>query len=340
LIFKLFIRFNEETSAQETEPPKEQGQGSDMLSGLKGFVEKLPIPPEILKFAMPMILSYFGSMFGGMGSLVGGLAGFVLGNTSPAEASTTNQTSSSEAKTSTNLESINKAHAFPESWNGKLFSRLNLPAGSKKVALTFDDGPSEFTGQVLDALKEGGAKATFFILGENLMKDDGVTVDPTKAALLKRIVDEGHTLANHTFSHKKPDSDRSTKSQPTGELTKTRKLIKEITGVDTNLFRPPYGELTDGYQDEARKLGYASALWSKDSNDWQELPPEKALANIGNYTKGDVILFHDSTSKQERKEEGGLDRSNTVLAVKKLLSQNNGKYEFTTLQDMMREAAK
>jgi peptidoglycan/xylan/chitin deacetylase (PgdA/CDA1 family) len=124
-----------------------------------------------------------------------------------------------------------------------------------KICLTFDDGPNEYTLKNLETLEKFGLKATFFVVGKNCQKFPQI---------LKEIVKEGHLIGNHSFSHSIKfffDFKR--------EIERTREIIKEITGIETRIFRPPYGFLRPWLKNYLLKNGYEILLWNLDSKDWK-----------------------------------------------------------------------
>jgi peptidoglycan/xylan/chitin deacetylase (PgdA/CDA1 family)/uncharacterized caspase-like protein len=170
----------------------------------------------------------------------------------------------------------------------------NLP--EKTVVLTFDDGPhARNTPQILDVLKQYDVHAYFFSLGKNLGESDGKKVINTRnEAVVKRIIDEGHILANHSYSHailtKLDEAGRS------GELHKTNLLISKSNGQSNTLFRPPYGSRDKELDKLAAKDGMISVMWNIDSMDWADPLPEsiadRTMLELEKTQKG-ILLFHD-----------------------------------------------
>jgi len=160
---------------------------------------------------------------------------------------------------------------------------------SKLVALTFDDGPSDkYTGKVLDILKKGGVKATFFVIGKKAADN---------LDLLKRIAKDGHELGNHTFNHARLNWLSDDKLRD--ELRTTSEIIKANTRKDVKYFRPPNGFLTREKRVLAEKSGYDIVLWSVHADDYtHEL---SGLRDPGSITRrvnalvkgGDIVLMHD-----------------------------------------------
>lgn len=156
--------------------------------------------------------------------------------------------------------------------------------GAKRIALTFDDGPSvKYTAKILDILKEYGVKATFFVVGVNIEKSPD---------LLRRIASEGHEIGNHTYSH--PHLQRMDASKLAEELSRADALIRSITGISPTLFRPPEGVVTTSVKAAAMDGGYRLMLWSIDTRDWALNPVSEILRTVKrNASDGDIILFHD-----------------------------------------------
>ena len=184
------------------------------------------------------------------------------------------------------------------------------------IALTFDDGPDpKWTPAVLDILKQEQVPATFFIIGKN---------GQAYPELLRRLVNEGHEIGNHTYTH--PNLGEIPGSLTDLELNATQRLIESETGRSTVLFRPPYfGDAEADKPQEvepallAQKLGYLMVGLRIDPNDWQ-LPVtadeivDRTLQRVGDNnpdTRGQVVLLHDS----------GGDRSATVAALPKLIHE-------------------
>lgn len=176
----------------------------------------------------------------------------------------------------------------------------NLP--DKTVVLTFDDGPhATNTAKILDILKQYEVHGYFFSVGRSLGNTDAGIKTVTNArntAIAKRIVAEGHILANHSYSHSiltKLDSEGRK-----AELAKTNLLIHNITGTPNGLFRPPYGSRDKELDSLASSAGMISVLWNIDSMDWANPIPEsiveKTLAQLDKDKKG-VLLFHDTHSQ-------------------------------------------
>jgi peptidoglycan-N-acetylglucosamine deacetylase len=191
----------------------------------------------------------------------------------------------------------------------------------KAVALTFDDGPGESTAKVLDILREHDAKATFFVIGKNAAKNP---------ALLQRIVNEGHEIGNHSYSHRIQlaiDAPRIFRK----EIDTTEAIIRNATGITATLYRPPHGWRNPWMLRECRLLGFRTILWSIDSQDWRHLSKARVTGNVLRKVRpGSIILMHDRLNT-------GVDKgmSNTIAALPGLLdSLSNAGFTFVTISEL------
>ena len=159
----------------------------------------------------------------------------------------------------------------------------NVSAEVKPVAaLTFDDGPNaSSTPILLDGLKERKVRATFFLIGENLEKDENEKI-------VKRMYEEGHLIGNHTYRH--VDLSKISGREAEKEIKTTDEAIKKITGHETEFIRPPFGAMPEGEEDPDKIY----VKWTVDSLDWVTKDTEKIVEKVTADTKeGDVILMHD-----------------------------------------------
>jgi peptidoglycan/xylan/chitin deacetylase (PgdA/CDA1 family) len=189
---------------------------------------------------------------------------------------------------------------FPELiWRFKDKEKEN----SNHVYLTFDDGPTPgVTTWVLDQLRQFEAQGTFFCLGKNVEKNPD---------LYKKIVEEGHAVGNHTYSHLK------------GWQMNNTEYFNDIDLADnfirSNLFRPPYGKFTAS---QIRYLSdnYQIVMWDVLSQDYsQNTSPDKVLSNVlDNVRGGSIVVFHDSVKAEP----------NLMYALPRVLESLSGKYEF------------
>ncbi|CAG8610761.1 2430_t:CDS:2, partial [Ambispora leptoticha] len=168
---------------------------------------------------------------------------------------------------------------------------LSCPT-KKDWGLTFDDGPSDFTPNLLDFLDANNVKATFFVLGARVVEEP---------ELIKRMVDSGHEVGVHTWSH--PALTTKTTQQIIAEVKWTEKAIRAAAGVTPKLMRAPYGDIDDRVRGIMRQLGYTIVIWNKDSRDWVSvIDPTFQLAWVaGNFSvwatedapTGYISLEHD-----------------------------------------------
>lgn len=162
----------------------------------------------------------------------------------------------------------------------------------KVLYLTFDAGfENGNTPAILDALKKHKVPATFFVVGNYL---------ETSPELVKRMVDEGHIVGNHTFHH--PDMSKiSTKEAFSKEMTDVETLYKKLTGRPmTKYYRPPQGKYSEANLKMAKEMGYKTFFWSLAYVDWYEndQPTKEAAFEklLGRIHPGAIVLLH-STSK-------------------------------------------
>lgn len=128
-----------------------------------------------------------------------------------------------------------------------------------QLALTFDDGPSQYTGHLLDLLLKYNVKATFFVLGENV-------TNSKRRNCLRRMRDEGHVIGSHTWSH--PDLTTLSDEEIEAEMTRTNELIEEVTGLRPIFMRPPFGATDARVTGVLNRLGFKVIKWNLDTMDW------------------------------------------------------------------------
>ena len=159
--------------------------------------------------------------------------------------------------------------------------KKNVSIDDKVVALTFDDGPSKYTDQILDILKKYNACGTFFLIGNKV---------EFYSDTLRRMLEEGSEIGNHSYDHKLLT--RLSKEAFQEEINKTQMAIKKVTGFTPTLFRPTYG----GYNNTLKSYtDLKFVLWDVDSRDWQVKSKEKILKNVlPNVKSGSIVLMHDN----------------------------------------------
>ena len=184
----------------------------------------------------------------------------------------------------------------------------------KKIAITFDDGPTEMTLLVLDILKKNNAKAAFFCIGKNIEKHPDI---------LKKIAEEGHLVGNHSYSHSS-FFDFYRKNKVIGEIKKTDALIESVLGMKTTLFRPPYGVTNPSIRRALEVTNHKTIGWNIRSLDGI-VKNEKFIFDriIKRITPGGIVLLHDTSIQTvhvlERVLQFLQNNNYTVVSLEQLL---------------------
>lgn len=196
-----------------------------------------------------------------------------------------------------------------------------LPAGDR-VALTFDDGPDEdATPAILDALEEAGIRATFFIVGEQLMRHHGIA---RRAALA------GHELALHGFSHQRhqemiPPDARDDVARGVG-------AFEAVTGAKPRFFRPPYGRFAELSYQACDALALEPVYWSAWGLDWEDIGGERIAELVArDLDPGSIVLLHDSARYADRSTAQATAQAIPAIAA---AAAERG-LEWTTLGDAL-----
>lgn len=165
----------------------------------------------------------------------------------------------------------------------KVSSTSKTTSKQKMIALTFDDGPSQYTKTILNVLEQYNAKATFFVVGERVAN---------YSATIKRAVDLGCEVAGHSWNH--AELTTLSKANARSQLTRTRDAIAKITGINEKFYRPPYGSVNKTVKSISVDLGMAIIYWSVDTLDWRYKSSTKLYDTImSKATDGAIILCHD-----------------------------------------------
>lgn len=161
------------------------------------------------------------------------------------------------------------------------FKKNTINEEDKVVALTFDDGPSKYTKDILDILKKYDACGTFFLIGNKVS---------FYGEVLREMLSEGNEIGNHSYDHKYLT--RLSEEEVKDEISKTQDEIKRVTGYTPTLFRPTYG----GYNNTLKSyIDLTFVLWDVDSRDWSVKSTEGIMYNVFKDVKsGSIILFHDN----------------------------------------------
>ncbi len=183
------------------------------------------------------------------------------------------------------------------------------------ISITFDDGPhGTLTPKLLDILKQRNVKATFYVIGRN------VNALPEIA---KRIVAEGHEIANHTWTH--PSLSKLGAEGITSELRKTHNEVKAVTGETMTTMRPPYGAVNDQVRKIARdQFDYTTIMWSVDPLDWKYRNSARVTQQlVDGAASGGILLCHDI-------------HATTVAAMPSTLDQLLAKgFRFVTVRELL-----
>ena len=154
------------------------------------------------------------------------------------------------------------------------------PEPKGMIALTFDDGPSDFTDRLLDCLEANNVKATFFLAGQEVEYFQ----EP-----VKRMEELGCEIGNHSYDH--PDLTTLSADDAASQLSRTDQLIQDLTGHIATVVRPPYGSYNDTVAETAAR---PLILWSVDTLDWETQNADSTVQNVmDNASDGQIILMHD-----------------------------------------------
>lgn len=202
----------------------------------------------------------------------------------------------------------------------------DIPTTDKVIYLTFDDGPtSNITNWTLNILKQYHAKATFFCIGNNIEKHPDI---------FQNIIDSGHAIGNHTQNHIKGWKTKA--KDYLNNIAEAQKVIDsqfQDSKIDnqqsaiTNIFRPPYGQITPKQGKKLIELDYKIIMWDVLSFDWESsVEQETCLKNvISKAVAGSIIVFHDSVKASR----------NMQYALPKVLEHfSNAGYSFKALNDI------
>lgn len=187
----------------------------------------------------------------------------------------------------------------------------------KNIYLTFDCGyENGYTEKILDVLKEENVKACFFVVGNYL---------ETSSDLVKRMIEDGHTVANHSFNHK--DMTKLREEELLNELNLLENKYEEVTGEEMKkIYRPPQGKFTKENLNILNKNGFKTILWSLAYEDWlNDKQPEKtyALDKLNSRIHDGCILLLHSTSK-----------TNSEILKDLIISYREKGYDFSPIEEL------
>jgi peptidoglycan-N-acetylglucosamine deacetylase len=191
----------------------------------------------------------------------------------------------------------------------------------RSIALTFDDGPSEGTPELLDYLESEGIKATFFQCGANVRRN---------AVIAGQVAAQGHEIGNHTFSH--PRLPFKSKEFIEREFTEAQKIIQAETGVSPMVLRPPYGFRWAGMRAVQHKLSLLAVMWTVIGYDWR-WPANRISRWVLRHTDpGGIVCLHDGRGVNPRP-----DIRETIRSVRQIVPvlKDSG-YAFETVTGLLR----
>lgn len=200
----------------------------------------------------------------------------------------------------------------PSVWRG--------PAKRRAIALTFDDGPSESTPQLLALLAQHRAKATFFVCGHHARR---------LPHIIRQAIREGHEIGNHTDTHEALYLRGTAFIQE--QLARSQESIEIVAGVKPKLFRPTYGARWFGLREAQKNLGLTCVMWSAIARDWILDGPSVA-ERLGRRTKpGAIMCLHDGRDLQHNP-----DIHSTLQALELLLPRwVAAGYELVTVSELL-----
>jgi peptidoglycan/xylan/chitin deacetylase (PgdA/CDA1 family) len=215
--------------------------------------------------------------------------------------------------------------AYAALWPGsRLFGQaLTAPSRPGELALTFDDGPNAaWTPRLLDILARNNVRATFFLVGSRAQAEP---------ALVRRIVEAGHLIGNHSWSHL--NLALAAASRVREELTRTSRTLEQIAGAPVKYFRPPYGARRPYVLRTARSLGMVPVLWNAMTSDWSEPSTEKIVERLTRRIdhlerrgRAANIVLHDGSHR-----DSSANRGPSVAAACRLITRYKGTHRFVTL---------
>ena len=172
----------------------------------------------------------------------------------------------------------------PPNFVQKLFSNFIWKTSNNKILLTFDDGPTEeATLRILNILRTNHLKAVFLCVGNNIEKHP---------SLVQKILEDGHTIANHTMSHKLLT--KLNREESIREISAFNDLMKEEFNYDVKYFRPPYGRFNLKTNGILKELNMKCIMWNLLTYDYEN-NIKKVKYAIDNYLKeNSILVFHDS----------------------------------------------
>lgn len=179
----------------------------------------------------------------------------------------------------------------------------------KQVALTFDDGPSKYTRELLDFLREHNVPVTFFLVGNRINEFSGT---------VQQAVKDGHEIGYHSYSHKMQP--QLSNAQIISDFEKSNELLRKLTGAEFTLWRTPGGDYNQRVLD---CIDLPHIMWSVDTRDWDHRNSYKVYASVKGAKDGAIVLMHDLY---------GSTVEGATLAIEEMLEDD---YEFLTVTELL-----
>ncbi len=218
-------------------------------------------------------------------------------------------------------------YAYGAMWPGSdLFgAAMRAPRKAGELALTFDDGPNPaWTPKLLDALARHGIKGTFFMMGSRAQ---------AQPVLVKQMVESGHLIANHSWSH--PNMAVTAAGKIREELTRTKDVLEQMTGKPVKYFRPPFGARRPVVFKIARELGMTVVLWNAMTSDWSEPSADRIAGEL--MKKIDLLEKRGYAANIVLHDGGHLEpeaaRGPSVTAAEMVAEQYDRTHKFVTLEE-------
>ena len=211
----------------------------------------------------------------------------------------------------------------------QLFGQTFVGEGqsSRRLALTFDDGPNDpWTLRLLEVLARHAVRSTFFLIGSFVSE---------RPEIAQQIASAGHAIGNHTYTH--PNLIFTAAREVESQIKRCSHVLTQTLGQHSNLFRPPFGGRTPQVLRAARQCGLVPVMWSVSGRDWNATSAEEIEKKIRRSVEGgEVLLLHDGGHRHL-----GVDRSFTISAVDRLIHRYHSEgFQFVTVPEMMKDPAR
>jgi peptidoglycan/xylan/chitin deacetylase (PgdA/CDA1 family) len=159
------------------------------------------------------------------------------------------------------------------------------PRDRSRFALTFDDGPGGGTRAALERLARASAKATFFMVGEQVKQ---------QPELARAVFEAGHEVGSHSMRHL--DHQHAERELVVTDVLEGAAAIEDVLGFEPRLYRPPYGHFAPGSLDVAERRGWTCVFWSASGEDWREGESDESIVAriLADLLPGAIVLLHDA----------------------------------------------